>query len=914
MIDLGALDDVLDQVADLERRLTALADTTRLSVGTVTAVNAGTLDLTVDGVAVEGAQYASSYYPEAGHVVVVAQNGPDPFVLTPAGPPTSPTTPGALAAPTLRPIPRGLEVTWAASAAADVINGRGYYDLQVHTDALFPALGRIDRQTITPGAVVGQLAAGTTYYARVRAVDYAGNTGAWSPASAGAQPSTIAAADLSVTIGGANLLSTSRTGLPNATGQSGALTADAAFTRYGADSAKFVSTAGAAGGGLLIERNNAAAAAVTVGRTYTFSAWVYSATARTLEVSSRWGTAAGALLGAWDSVKASTAVPAGTWTRLTATGVAPATAATSGILVDQPAAGAAGDTFWVAGLQIEEGDVATAYAPRPDEILPGTVGTTELAALAVTAAKIAANTITAAQIAANTITAAQIAATTITAAQIAANTITAAQVAADTLTAGQIAAGAITTSELAANAVTANELATINLAVGKAIRSTTFVSGSAGFQLDAAGVLEATNAIISGDITASYLLTKRGPNLDANGSFQSGAITGWTSLALSGTCAIAYTNAAGETDTAPGALKVTCNTNGDVGALGPALVVRAGRRVGVTAKAKATSGSMAMQVRLYWYTDTAGTVAATTPFTELADSGLGTWDWAAAFAYFVATAEVPTGAIRARLAPHAVCTATEAYVVDTIDVAELGYVKDAVLSTGSVGQRTYVGPSRLELYGPDWTNPAVIATERLNADRRLMLYQDATDTAGPRLYLGKAGTNGTGALYGGNNAGDNAYVIGYSVGLNPGAGGLHVMDPSSGADAITLSTTQLKLRWAAADRLIITAAQTDHVGVLVRSTLGAYIYNQDNTAGDTFGARANGTTGTIGIANPATIAVTHGKTFATWSRHFGHIFPGTSWAFIQKTMWRRASSTTADVNIDNQASQTYAWELYSIGA
>ena len=120
-----------------------------------------------------------------------------------------------------------------------------------------------------------------------------------------------------------------------------------------------------------------------------------------------------------------------------------------------------------------------------------TIGTNELQAQAVTAAKIANNTITATQIAADTITAteiaanaigsseladnavdtaaianlavttAKIAALAVTAAEIANATITAAKIAADTITAAEIATGAVGAAEMADNVITGTEAANV---------------------------------------------------------------------------------------------------------------------------------------------------------------------------------------------------------------------------------------------------------------------------------------------------------------------------------------------------------------------------------------------------------------------------------------------------------------------
>jgi len=73
-----------------------------------------------------------------------------------------------------------------------------------------------------------------------------------------------------------------------------------------------------------------------------------------------------------------------------------------------------GQWFEVDGVQLEAGEVLTAYAPRPDEILPGTVGTTQIADNAVTTEKVVAGAITAGKIAAGAIQASHIAAGAIT--------------------------------------------------------------------------------------------------------------------------------------------------------------------------------------------------------------------------------------------------------------------------------------------------------------------------------------------------------------------------------------------------------------------------------------------------------------------------------------------------------------------
>lgn len=191
---------------------------------------------------------------------------------------------------------------------------------------------------------------------------------------------------------------------------------------------------------------------VVAGQSYVASAWVLAS--GTGVQMAAYGTAVGAaqFLTNVSSV--------GSWSRI----IVKFTATVTGLITLQllPATTTgAGATAYMDAVQLELGDVATAYAPKPDEILPGTIVANMIQAGTITGDRLVGNTITAAQIAANTITAAQIAANTVTAAQIAANTITAGQIAANTITAAQIAGQTITATELAAGAVTANKLSVI---------------------------------------------------------------------------------------------------------------------------------------------------------------------------------------------------------------------------------------------------------------------------------------------------------------------------------------------------------------------------------------------------------------------------------------------------------------------
>lgn len=152
-----------------------------------------------------------------------------------------------------------------------------------------------------------------------------------------------------------------------------------------------------------------------------------------------------------------------------------------------------------------------------DKLVADTITSKQIASRTITANEIVAGTITANEIKAGTITASQIASGTITATQIKAGTITAAQIATRTITTDRIVTGAITANELAANSVTAvkigakaitadklnvTSLSAISTNIG-AINAGSLNIGSGKFVVDSAGNLTATNADLTGSVTAT---------------------------------------------------------------------------------------------------------------------------------------------------------------------------------------------------------------------------------------------------------------------------------------------------------------------------------------------------------------------------------------------------------------------------
>ncbi|EKB1969548.1 hypothetical protein ONG05_001463 [Vibrio parahaemolyticus] len=172
------------------------------------------------------------------------------------------------------------------------------------------------------------------------------------------------------------------------------------------------------------------------------------------------------------------------------------------------------------------------------DIASGTITATQIAGGTITGSKIAAGTITASNIATDTITASKIAANAITASEIASSAVTTNKLAAGAVTAAKISSNAIETNHLSAGAVTAAKISAGNINAGHiaadAINgshvsaSSDIVVGtgddvvrlngsdatwriaagnaamaSSPFRVDKDGKMYATNAVVTGSVTAS---------------------------------------------------------------------------------------------------------------------------------------------------------------------------------------------------------------------------------------------------------------------------------------------------------------------------------------------------------------------------------------------------------------------------
>jgi hypothetical protein len=254
-------------------------------------------------------------------------------------------------------------------------------------------------------------------------------------------------------LGGPNLASESSfetVGMPGyTTGSSWFTNAASSFTRitsdfwHGGASAEVVTTATTSFQGFY---RNQTGKTYRAGQPYTFSAWIKSVSGSTglnLFVGET-GTANNANLNV-------TAV-AGSWRRFSVVWTPTADVATVYFGVRTSSAAVA--TFRVDALQLEEGSILTAYGPRPDEVLPGTVR----GGNAGSGAEIATNTIIGTDLVTDTVTAREIAASTVTAVEIAARTITAGNIKAGELTAAEILSGTITSQQIAANTIGTDQL------------------------------------------------------------------------------------------------------------------------------------------------------------------------------------------------------------------------------------------------------------------------------------------------------------------------------------------------------------------------------------------------------------------------------------------------------------------------
>lgn len=226
---------------------------------------------------------------------------------------------------------------------------------------------------------------------------------------------------------------------------------------------------------------------VTPGSTWTASGYGRTNTAAQQGfVILAWYDANGAYLGGIEGSRVTLTTAANSWTRVSSTGVAPSNAVTVGMyVVAQQISGAAlptGGSYWYTDMQIEQGEIATGYAPRPDEILPGSVGATQITPSSITADRMVAGTITAAS--------GIIADAAITNAKIV--SVDAEKITTGFLDAARIQAGTITADKITVSLSGANRLLNSNFNDGLTGRGTTYTRWY--------GVYEATGVVVLSSI------------------------------------------------------------------------------------------------------------------------------------------------------------------------------------------------------------------------------------------------------------------------------------------------------------------------------------------------------------------------------------------------------------------------------
>lgn len=368
------------------------------------------------------------------------------------------TVPGQVSGVKVAPALEVAVASWNESTEIDVRGGAGRYEYAVDGGAWTDA---------GPATVVtlGPFDPETAHTFEVRAVDASGNIGPASASVAFTMPpavptGSITADKLDLTIGGANLVpdaSFESTDSLAAWPVSGQATIDRTtdVARSGSYALRFTGTGSVNTPYVATDRIYD----VQPGDAVTVSAYGQrgAGTTNTQRAVIRFYDAAAAHIATVEGVEA---CPEGTWTRIVASGVAPA--ATDYVMVWLYPVGAlaTGQTLYYDDVQLEVGDVVTAWAPPPAEILPGTIVNASLGDGVVSTLKLADGAATAAKIGAGA--------------------VTETKVGPDAITTPKLAAGAVVADKLAAGAVTANKLSVI-VGGGNRLTNSNFGNGTSGW-------------------------------------------------------------------------------------------------------------------------------------------------------------------------------------------------------------------------------------------------------------------------------------------------------------------------------------------------------------------------------------------------------------------------------------------------
>lgn len=425
-----------------------------------------------------------------------------------------------------------LLVKWDENTAQDVKWGRGVYEVSIGTDSAVTVNVRTIR---TAATITGftDLDTGTQYWVKVSTIDSSGNQGAATivgPYLTG----YVLGSDMLVEIGGGNALLNSNfadpLGLVSWSAYNDTIAVDGTQTApvFGsvlkATNNNTQTAFGAAQHGVQTPR---------VGDKWTFSAYVKSAQRARLYIS--WG-AGGDVAQAYQTVS-STSFQRLVWTQTVPAG---ANFMSFYVMFENPDALANGKIGYVANVQAELGDIVTAYAPRPDEILNSKITTNLIADDAVTTPKLVANSVVTAKIAAGAVVAGKIAADAVGATEIAADSIVSAHIDTVGLDAAVIKFGTMDGDRIAANTAVFNileantSLTTKDLFIGAGgqiivgTSSTGVVFNSQGLRLMLGGVTQ-VNLDVSGSASFKGYVTATA------GELQSLSVTGTLTMSGSGT-------------------------------------------------------------------------------------------------------------------------------------------------------------------------------------------------------------------------------------------------------------------------------------------------------------------------------------------------------------------------------------------
>jgi hypothetical protein len=200
------------------------------------------------------------------------------------------------------------------------------------------------------------------------------------------------------------------------------------------------------------------------------------------------------------NVGSATTLTNSSWNRITGTVISPVNAA-SAIVYFYIYDVSTGHAYYFDACQVEPGELASAYARHPGEILTGEIGATKITPNSITSNQILAGSILAASIATGTLTANEIAANTITAAKLNITSLDAITANIGNLTGGSITGSAIYTGSDANNrvAITSGGITATYGGVQKFSFNT--ANGAASFT----GAINATSGTFTGTISASTI-------------------------------------------------------------------------------------------------------------------------------------------------------------------------------------------------------------------------------------------------------------------------------------------------------------------------------------------------------------------------------------------------------------------------